>query len=267
MYRWAVDLRSGPLEAREELLYELLDRAPDDASAAEEVRAVVRDYRDYHRSLYTRALNRADVFVDDSLREPLLAALADTRYNCQAWAAMGCAAGGFTEALPALLDLVDDGDWNVREQAVLAVGRLGDATAVPALAPLLDHPQEHTRQVAADALADINGPEALAVLWQELEHRRFPRIGYIASNLARFTPEILPRLEQATKSPDPNQRYWAAIALGSTGDERAVPVLEHLMATDHAATVFDGRVDVAAKKALRTLRRIQSAIAARSAAG
>ena len=262
-----MDLRSGTLEAREELLYELLDRAPDDVSAAEAVRAVVRDYREYHRSLYTRALNRADAFVDDSLREPLLAALTDTRYNCQAWAAMGCAAGGFTEAVPALLDLLDDRDWNVREQVVRALGRLGDASVVPVLAQLLRDPQEYTRQHAADALADIGGPEALDALWHELEHRQYPRIGYIASNLARFTPEILPRLEQATASPDPNQRYWAAVALGSTGDERAAPILERLMATDHAATVFDGRVDVAAKKALRTLRRIQSAVAARSATG
>lgn len=265
MYRWAVDLRSGTLEDREELLYELLDRAPDDVSAAAEVRAVVRDYRDYHRTVYTRALNRAEVFVDASLREPLLAALADTRYNCQAWAAMGCAAGGFTEAVPLLSELVHDHDWNVREQAIRALGRLGDAAVVPVLAPLLGDPQEYTRQHAADALAEIGGPEALEALWHELEHRRFPRIGHIASNLSRFTPEVLPRLEAAAASADANQRYWAAIALGSTGDERAAPILERLMATDHAATVFDGRVDVAAKKALRTLRRIQSAIAARSA--
>ncbi|MFC4039938.1 HEAT repeat domain-containing protein [Dactylosporangium siamense] len=261
-----MDLRSGSLEEREELLYELLDRAPDDVAAADEVRAVVRDYRDHHRSLYTRALNQADVFVDESLRGPLLAALTDARYNCQAWAAMGCAAGGFTEAVPALLDLIEDPDWNVREQAIRALGRLGDAKVVPAIAPLLGDPQEYTRQHAADALAEIGGPEALEALWHELEHRRFARIGYVASNLARFAPSVLPRLEGAATSPDPNQRYWAVIALGSTGDERVAPILERLMATDQGATVFDGRVDVAAKKALRTLRRIQSAIAARSAA-
>ncbi|MET7424707.1 HEAT repeat domain-containing protein [Dactylosporangium sp. NPDC005555] len=260
-----MDLRTGTLEDREELLYELLDRAADDPSAAAEVRAVVRDYEQHHRSLYTRALNRADVFVDGSLRGPLLAALQDTRYNCQAWAAMGCSAGGFTEAVPTLLDLLDDHDWNVRGEAVRALGRLGDAAVVPALVPLLGDPQEFTRQQAADALGEIGGPAALAALWQELEHRRFPRIGYVASNLARFAPEVLPQLSAAAGSADPNVRYWAVVALGSTGDSQAVPLLERLMATDHAATVFDGRVDVAAKKALRTLRRIQAAIAARSA--
>jgi hypothetical protein len=43
-----------------------------------------------------------------------------------------------------------------------------------------------------------------------------------------------------------------------------VPTLQRLIAEDHGATVFDGRVNVAAKKALRTLRRIQAAIAARA---
>ena len=100
-YRWAVNpadarsLHDGDLETREENLRLLLARAGEgDASAADALRALVRDYPDYHRSLYSRALNRASVFADDSLREPLLAALADTRYNCQAWAAMGCAANG-----------------------------------------------------------------------------------------------------------------------------------------------------------------------------
>jgi HEAT repeat protein len=84
--------------------------------------------------------------------------------------------------------------------------------------------------------------------------------------LALFTPDVIPRLCDAAASDDPNRRYWAAVALGSTGDDRAVPTLERLMAEDQGATVFDGRVSVAAKKALRTLRRIQSAIASRAEA-
>jgi hypothetical protein len=39
-----------------------------------------------------------------------------------------------------------------------------------------------------------------------------------------------------------------------------------MMAGDRGVTVFDGYVKVAAKKALRTLRRIQAAIAARDEA-
>lgn len=271
-YRWTVnpaDLRSlqeGDLKAREESLRHLLDRVggTGDESAAQALRTLVRDYPDYHRSLYTAAMNHVAVFGDATIEAPLLAALADTRYNCQAWAAMGCVALGIRAAVPGLLTLVDHPQWIARQQAVIGLGELGDESVVEVLVPLLGDPADWMRQAAADALGEIGGDAALAALWDELEHRRFSRIGYIASALALFTPEIIPRLCQAAEGDDPDVRYWAAVALGSTGDDRAVGTLERLMADDQGATVFDGRVSVAAKKGLRTLRRIQQAIASRT---
>lgn len=269
-YRWAVNpadarlLKDGDLDTREENLRQLLLRTEKgDASAAETLRALVRDYRDYHRSLYSRALNRAGLFGDDTLREPLLASLADTRYNCQAWAAMGCAALGFHDAVPGLVAMLDHPQDIARDQAIVALGVLGDESVVPALVPLLGDSNSGMRERAAEALGMIGGDAALAALWDEFENRRYYRIGYIASALSEFAPEIIPRLIEAAASADPDQRYWAAVALGSTGDDRAVPTLERLMATDRGSTVFDGMVSVAAKKGLRTLRRIQAAIAAR----
>ena len=261
-------LQSGDLETREAHVYHLLDRArmQRDESAIAALHALVRNYRDFHRSLYSRAMNQAAVFADAGLQEPLLAALADTRYNCQAWAAMGCAAMDVRAAVPQLIALLDHPQWMVRDESVTALGRLGDASVVPALRPLLGDQADWLRQRTADALACIGGGAALDALWYEFEHRRFPRIGYLASALASFTPEVVPRLLAAAKSTDPDQRYWAAVALGSTADDRVVPTLERLMDGDRGVTVFDGEVRTAAKKALRTLRRIQAAIAGRESA-
>ncbi|WP_405489244.1 HEAT repeat domain-containing protein [Nocardia sp. NBC_00511] len=260
----ARSLKDGGLETRKENLRLLLVRAGDgDASAQEALRALVRDYPDYHRTLYSLALNRAEVFGDDSLKAPLLASLADTRYNCQAWAAMGCAALGFREAVPGLLAMLNHSQEMAREQAVIALGELGDESVVPALIPVLQDPISGMRERAAESLGMIGGDEALTALWDEFDNRRYYRIGYIASALSTFTPDVIPRLLEAAERTDPDQRYWAAVALGSTGDDRAVPTLERLMANDRGATVFDGMVSVAAKKGLRTLRRIQAAIAAR----
>jgi HEAT repeat protein len=249
-------------------VYRLLDRVRDhaDESAAQALRILVRDYRDYHRSLYTRALNQAAVFGDATLEAPLLESLSDTRYNCQAWAAMGCTALGFRSAIPQLVEMLEHGQWMAREQAVIGLGVLGDEAVVPVLAPLLRDPVDWMRHRTADALARIGGDAALAALWDELDHRRFPRIGYISSALALFSPEVIPMLCEAAASDDPDKRYWAAVALGSTGDDRAVPALQRLMSEDQGVTVFDGLVSVAAKKGLRTLRRIQNAIAARDEA-
>lgn len=261
-------LQDGDLKTREEYLYHLLDRCrtTGDEASAEVLRALVRDYRSYHRALYTRALNQAAVFGDATLEGPLLAALTDTGYNCQAWAAMGCTALKFRAAVPTLRTLLDHPQWIMREQAIVGLGELGDESVVPSLAPLLGNPTDWMRERAAEALATIGGPAALAALWDELEHRRYPRIGYIASALARFTPDIIPRLTGMAVADDPDQRYWAAVALGSTGDDRVAATLERMMAEDQGVTVFDGEIRVAARKGLRTLRRIQAAIAAREAA-
>jgi HEAT repeat protein len=258
-------LSDGDLDTREEFAYRLVDRAEDgDEAAKEALRAMVRDYPRYHRAIFCAAMNRASAFVDGSLAGPLLAALDDSRYNCPAWAAMGCSAGGFTAAVPRLITLLDHPDWVTRKEAMTALGRLGDDTVVPVLVPLLDAPDLWMREAAADSLSRIGGDAALAALWEQFTNRRYSRIGHIASALALFVPEVVPRLIEAADSPDPDQRYWAAVALGSTGDDRAVPTLERLMATDRGSTVFDGMVSVAAKKGLRTLRRIQAAIAART---
>ncbi|MDI1460814.1 HEAT repeat domain-containing protein [Catellatospora sp. KI3] len=261
-------LKDGDLDTREQHLYRLLDRAREgDESALAALRLLTRDYPDFHRSLYSRAMNQAEVFVDASLAEPLLAALVDTRYNCQAWAAMGCAALKLPAAVPGLLTLLERGDWMGQEQAVRALGRIGDESAVPALVPLLWSEPEWLRERAADALASIGGEQALTALWEAFEFRGFTRIGYVASALAKFTPEIIPRLVAMADDEDADLRYWAAIALGSTGDESVVPTLQRLMAQDQGRTEFDGWVSVAAKKALRTQRRIQAAIAGRAEPG
>jgi HEAT repeat protein len=259
-------LQVGTLEAREAALTDLLDRVAqhDDPAAAEALRALVRDYRDHHRALYSRALNHIATFGDASLEQPLLAALGDAKYNCQAWAAMGCTELRFASAVPGLLALLDSPQWIARDKAVLGLGELADEAVVPALAPLLADEADWMRQRAADALAKIGGDAAFEALWTEFELRRFDRIGYLASALALFPPDqVIPRLIVVAEGDDVDLRYWAAVALGSTGDERVAPVLERMAAGDRGMTVFDGYVKVAAKKALRTLRRIQAAVAAR----
>jgi hypothetical protein len=118
------------------------------------------------------------------------------------------------------------------------------------------------RQRAADALSKIGGDAALAALWDEFKHRRFQRIGYISSALALFTPESSPGCARRPRATTRTSDTWQPSR--SARDDRAVPALERLMAEDRGATVFDGQVSVAARKRLRTLRRIQAAVASRS---
>jgi hypothetical protein len=144
------------------------------------------------------------------------------------------------------------------------LGKLGDESVMAALPAAagsrrLDAP---ARQRAADALSKIGGDAALAALWDEFKHRRFQRIGYISSALALFTPESSPGCARRPRATTRTSDTWPPSR--SARDDRAVPALERLMAEDRGATVFDGQVSVAARKRLRTLRRIQAAVASRS---
>jgi HEAT repeat protein len=258
-------LQVGGLEDREDRLDVLLNRAGDgDASAAATLRAIVSHYRDFHPSVYSRAMNRAGAFVDASLAAPLLAALADQAYGCQAWAAMGCRALRLHAAVPQLRILLDAADWLMRAEAAAGLGAAGDESVVPDLARALQHPVQSTREAAAAALAELGGQAALDVLWEEFDRSSSARIGYIASALARFGAPAVGRLNEVAVDPDPSRRYWAAVALGATGDPGVEDVLERLL-EDDATTAFGPHVRVAAKQALRTSQRIQAAKAMRRA--
>ncbi|MFG3579030.1 HEAT repeat domain-containing protein [Micromonospora chersina] len=245
--------RSVRLTVLDRLLLLLARDGDDDAVQA--LRAVVAGYRRFDTEIYTRALHDIGLFGDASLAGPLLDCLADADYGCQAWAATACGRLGIDAAGPLLIDLLAHPDGLAREAACQALGQLGDEAAIAPLAARLDDPAEFVRAAAGAALAEIGGQRALASLWGAFESRSYPRLGYVAAALAQFGPLVFDRLVQATRHDDPEMRFWAARALGSTGDPRASATLTRLVAEDDGVTRTGAHVRTAARTALKTLRR------------
>jgi HEAT repeats len=106
----------------------------------------------------------------------------DGRMRRNATLALGMLAGGYfvpsrprmdiRDALPALIDALQDTDDSVRAWAAGAIGRIGPAAAraVPALVALLANPEEGSRNLACLALGGIGPParDALPALRQAL---------------------------------------------------------------------------------------------------
>ncbi|GEA86745.1 HEAT repeat domain-containing protein [Cellulomonas cellasea] len=226
-----------------------------DDEAREMLREVVTHYRDFDVEIYTRALNRVEVFGDARLAEPLLVALGDTDYGGKLWSATACGRLGVRAAEPLLVALLEHPDLMVREGACYALGDLGASTAVGALARSLDDESEYVRAAASEALAELGDDDAVEALWSAFRARRYRRPHYLAQALARCGPDIHDRLVEATAHDDPEIRFWAATALGATGDERFEPVLVRLAADDHATTPTGAHVSTGAKKALKSSRR------------
>ena len=249
----------GDLGAREEALRLVLDgAAAGDPSAVRALRWIVTNYEQIHPTIYSRALSRAELFVDSSLATPLLSALGDEQYGCQAWAAMGCRAAGLRSAVPLLCRLLVADDWLVRVEAAAALGAVGDDNVVEDLAAALRHPVPSTGEAAASALAAVGTEAAVDALWAGFQRQASERIGYIASALARCGPAAAARLRSSARDDDPDRRYWAAVSLGALADEADMALLEQLT-FDDTVTTFGRLVRTAAKRALRTSRRVRAA--------
>ncbi|MFH8387930.1 HEAT repeat domain-containing protein [Kitasatospora sp. NPDC018058] len=219
---------------------------------------VASDHRTQDITVWTKTLNRIALFGDASLEPGLLRALADTGHRGVRWSALACAELGFRRAVPLVTALLEHPDPMVREGACEALGLLEEHTAVPALAARLNDETDWVRSRAARALGEIGGDQALAVLWQTMTERRNPKAGHLASAIAAFGPPVVDGLIALTTDPDPDLRALVCRALGSTADDRALPVLERLAAHDLARTSLGGMVATAAKQGLRTAHRIRA---------
>ncbi|MEU8514603.1 HEAT repeat domain-containing protein [Kitasatospora sp. NPDC048722] len=218
---------------------------------------VASDHRAQDVTVWTKALNRIALFGDASLEPGLLRALADTGHRGVRWSALACAELGFQRAVQPITALLEHPDPLTREGACEALGLLRAGTAVPALATRLDDDSGLVRTAAARALGDIGGDDALAALWRAVLERRNPKAGHLAAAVAAFGPPVVDGLIALTTDPDPDLRALACRALGSTADDRALPVLEHLAAHDPARTTLGGLVATAAKQGLRTAHRMR----------
>ena len=244
--------------ARVDALERLVALADEgDEQARQALRAVVRERWRFDDEIYSRALNRVGAFGDESLAGPLLAALANDNDVCHPWIASACARLGVRAAEPMLLALVEHRDDLVRESACRALGQLGCASARDLLARRLDDRADFVRVAAATALAELGGDESLALLLSAFRSLRSPRLGYLATAIARFGPDVVDDLTRMATEGDADHRYWAARALGATGQQRVGAVLERLASVDHDATSFGAEVSTAAKAGMRTLHRIQ----------
>jgi len=126
------------------------------------------------------------------------------------------------DAIPRLVALTRDSDWEIRLFAACALGRFGSAAevAVPSLVHALSDPWSSVRWGAVEALG---------------------RIG------ARAVPALI----QALSHDDSHVRWCAVVKLGELGPEAsaALPLLEEIIGQD------DLEMRRAAKRAVRRIRR------------
>jgi HEAT repeat protein len=172
------------------------------------------------------SLCRAFGAMRDPRALPLLLQTLDEETETRAAAAAALGELGDTNALPALLALVEDKDQQVRQHTLTAVGRLGQASAVPTLLKALESDvNRDLRAEICEALGLIADPTAvdpiLAVLSNQPKNRDkiFWALGHLGHTNA------VPALASALFSPERDESFAAAYALVEIGGGAAADAL------------------------------------------
>ena len=153
-----------------------------DPRAYETILRLTSDPKGYVRYDAAIALG---VLGDERAIAPLVALMQtpDARHCVDSAAAMGLDRLG-KPAVPALLEVLQNGTTEARCLAADALGGVGDDRAVGPLATLLSHDDKDVRIAAIEALAQIGGSDCLALIQRCLQDP-VPQVRETADNWAK----------------------------------------------------------------------------------
>lgn len=142
-------------------------------------------------------------------------------------------------ALPALIRMLRDNDWQTIKSAVVILGEIGNRDAVSDLMNVAHHPESRVRMEAIRTLARIGGREATTLLIDLLddENLAVKKQAIIWLGITK-NEKAVPRLLQIIMKSDLTGKLHsikkeAIVALGRIGDRQAFEPLCKLVRTWH----------------------------------
>ena len=129
------------------------------------------------------------------------------------------------EAVPLLLNLLDDENWEQRRGAAWALGILGDKAAVPGLVDALRDAEYLVRRESVVSLQTIGDEHAVSPLCATLRDSDWRVRKAVVDALVSFGGASVDCLSEGLNDPDGEIRQASARALAQVGDERILPLL------------------------------------------
>ena len=131
------------------------------------------------------------------------------------------------DAIPTLVEMLDEPSWSVRREVVASLGMLGDA-AIPALMASLERQRSSETRISAtvDALVGSSGASADVAVMNLAQHAEAPVLADVAQILGRRRSSVANELLRGlTLHADDNVAVSAIEALGRLGGRAAVDAL------------------------------------------
>jgi HEAT repeat protein len=127
------------------------------------------------------------------------------------------------EAIPRLLELVEDSDSDVRWRVADALGKIGSEVAISRLLKLVEHSNSDVRWSVADALGNISSEAAIEGLLKLVEDSDYDVRWSVANSLGKIGDEkAIPGLLKLVEDSNTSLRSRAAHILGKIGNKAAI---------------------------------------------
>lgn len=137
------------------------------------------------------------VFVGSAAIDDLIAALGHSNGYVRVYSAMALGEIGDPSAIPALIALMDDDNYEIRKAAGIAISKMGE-TGFATLISALSNSNWKVRQAVAIALGTLNDPRAVQPLIQVLLNDNDHRVRSVAE---RAITKILGGFNMSTLAP------------------------------------------------------------------
>lgn len=157
--------------------------------------------------------------------------LQDPHTDVQAMAAWALGEIKDPIALPPLQKALNDDDVYVQDMVIRAIGEHNDPTQLAVLMPFVSHPNSALRQATTWALGEFNDSYTVQILSQTLLHDDDPaiRMEAICALSRIYHPAARIALHEALKHPDVQIRLHSAALLGDQrAKQHAFPLLSRL---------------------------------------
>ncbi|MBD1826018.1 HEAT repeat domain-containing protein [Microcoleus vaginatus GB1-A2] len=134
------------------------------------------------------------------------------------------------EAIPRLLELVEDSDSDVRWRVADALGNIGSEVAISRLLELVEHSDSDVRWSVADALGNIGSEVAISRLLKLVEDSDYDVRWSVADSLGKIGDQAaIEGWLKLVKDSNYSLRSRAADALGKMGNKAAIKGLLKLV--------------------------------------
>jgi HEAT repeat protein len=158
------------------------------------------------------------------------------------------------DAVPFLIAVLNDSNWNLRCSVINALGMIKNAQAVMPLITIFEGKDYMLSDAAASALGEIGSEQAVEPLIQLLENEALNvRISALFALSKIGNKTALEPVLNLLKNEDNIIRFHAIFTVGVLGDIDTLPVLEWIAQNDQGET-FGGKIADNARKAIKKIK-------------